>query len=204
MKLVLASDNKGKLKEMRSLLSGIDIEVLSKSEAGCDIVVPETGTTFEENARLKAQAVSNATGLAAIADDSGLEVVSLGGEPGVYSARYSGSHEHTDAQRNEYLLRKLENENDRRASSVSCVCCFFPNGDALYSRGECEGNLLFGIKGRGGFGYDPMFVPTGFDRSMGELTDEEKNAISHRGKSFIKIKAELRQYLENLTAGKEI
>jgi len=204
MRLVLASDNKGKLKEMRGLLSDMDIEVLSKSETGCTFEVEETGATFEENARIKALAVCKATGFAAIADDSGLEVFALSGEPGVYSARYSGSHEHSDEHRNSFLLGKLEGESDRRARFVSCVCCRFPNGDELCARGECEGSLLFEAKGDNGFGYDPIFVPAGFDRTMGELSADEKNAISHRGKSFLELKNKLWQYLNSLPTGKEI
>jgi len=194
MKIILASNNKGKLREMRQLLAELEVEVLSQREAGCDFEVEETGTTFEENARLKAAAVTEATGLPAVADDSGLEVLALGGEPGVYSARYSGSHDHSDSYRNEFLLKKMENVQHRGAKFVSCVCCIFPNGDALESRGECRGEILRAPSGENGFGYDPLFRPEGFEKTMGELDDFEKNAISHRGESFRAFKSALRGY----------
>lgn len=205
MKLILASNNKGKLKEMRSLLADLDIEVVSQREAGCDFEVDETGATFEENAFLKAQAVTKATGYPAVADDSGLEVKALGGAPGVYSARYSGSHEHSDRQRNDYLLKKLEGVADRSAKFVSCLCCTFPSGDILRSRGECRGELLYRESGGNGFGYDPLFRPLDFDRSMGELSDAEKNVVSHRGASFRDFKEQLWKYLEKtgFSDGKE-
>ena len=194
MKMILASNNKGKLREMRELLSGLGIEVLSQREAGFDIEVEETGTTFEENSYLKASAITAISGLPAVADDSGLMVDYLGGEPGVYSARYTGNHEDSDIDRYMYLLKKMEGVEDRKAKFVSAVCCTFPNGDIIRTRGECHGNILHAPVGEHGFGYDPIFGPDGQKGSMAELTDEEKNAISHRGKAVREFIEKLRDY----------
>ncbi len=199
MKMILASNNAHKMSEMRAILADLGVELLSQREAGCDFEVEETGTTFEENAYLKAIAVTRATGMPAIADDSGLEVDYLNGEPGVYSARYSGSHEHTDAQRNEYLLNKLEGVplEDRTARFVSSICCTFPNGDVLRARGTMEGKILFAPEGENGFGYDPLFLADGQSVTNGLLTAEQKNAISHRGKALRMLQEKLRNYYVN-------
>lgn len=193
-RLILASNNRKKLLELQAILEDTGIEVLSQREAGCDFEVDENGETFEENAYLKAIAVTQATGEAAIADDSGLCVDALDGEPGVYSARYTGNHEDTDEMRNDYLLSKLENVENRSARFVSCICCTLPNGDVLRARGECEGEILRESRGSLGFGYDPIFLPEGFSLSMGEISPEVKNAISHRAKALEKFKKELREY----------
>ena len=169
MKLILASNNANKLKEFRSLVADLDIELLSQKEAGCDFEVEETGTTFEENAYLKASAVTEATGIAAVADDSGLCVDALGGEPGIYSARYGLGHAASDEERYRYLLQKMEGVEDRSARFVCCICCTFPDGSVIRSRGECEGEILLAPKGQNGFGYDPVFHPLCLDKSMAEL-----------------------------------
>ena len=193
MKLILASNNANKLKEFRSLVADLDIELLSQKEAGCDFEVEETGTTFEENAYLKASAVTEATGIAAVADDSGLCVDALGGEPGIYSARYGLGHAASDEERYRYLLQKMEGVEDRSARFVCCICCTFPDGSVIRSRGECEGEILLAPKGQNGFGYDPVFHPLCLDKSMAELSREEKNAISHRGKALRAFIKELRK-----------
>ena len=193
MKLILASNNANKLREFRSLVADMDIELLSQREAGCDFEVDETGTTFEENAYLKASAVTAATGYAAVADDSGLCVDALNGEPGIYSARYGLGHAASDRERYEYLLQKLEGVEDRSARFVCCICCTFPDGSVIRSRGECEGEILHAPKGSGGFGYDPVFHHDCVDKAMAELTPEEKNAISHRGKALRAFIEELRK-----------
>ena len=193
MKLILASNNANKLKEFRSLVADLDIELLSQKEAGCDFEVEETGTTFEENAYLKASAVTEATGIAAVADDSGLCVDALGGEPGIYSARYGLGHTASDEERYRYLLQKMEGVKDRSARFVCCICCTFPDGSVIRSRGECEGEILLAPKGQNGFGYDPVFHPLCLDKSMAELSPEEKNAISHRGKALRAFIEELRK-----------
>ena len=184
MKLILASNNANKLKEFRSLVADLDIELLSQREAGCDFEVDENGSTFEENAFLKASAVTKATGLAAVADDSGLCVDALNGEPGIYSARYGAGHASSDSERYRYLLGKMKNITDRSARFVCCICCTFPDGRIITARGECEGEILTAPKGSGGFGYDPVFHPLCSDKGMAELTPEEKNAISHRGNAL--------------------
>lgn len=194
MKLVLASDNKNKLREFRTLFEGFGVELLSKADAGCMEEVEETGETFAENARIKAEAVMHATGLPAVADDSGLCVDALGGAPGVHSARYTGSHADSDKDRYELLLRNLGECTDRSARFVCSLCCAFPNGDILTAEAACEGNILQAPRGENGFGYDPVFRPDGFDCSMAELTMEEKNAISHRGKALAQFKHEWEKY----------
>ena len=194
--MILASNNAHKVFEVQAILADLGEKIIPQREAGCDFEVEETGTTFEENAYLKAIAVTRATGQPAIADDSGLEVDALGGEPGVYSARYTGNHEDTDEDRNNYLLKKLGDTpmEQRTARFVSCICLTFPNGDVLRSRGTMEGKILFAPRGSNGFGYDPLFQADGYDRSNGELTPEEKNAISHRGKALRQIRKELENY----------
>ena len=194
MRLILASNNKNKLREFKQLVEGMDIELLSQSEAGLHLDVEETGTTFEENAYLKAKAVPDALGCAAVADDSGLVVDALNGEPGVYSARYGPGHDASDEDRYNYLLNKLGDEKNRSARFVCCICCTMPDGTVLRSRGECEGEIMHGPKGSGGFGYDPVFKPDAVERGMAELTPDEKNAISHRGKALRAFAEELKRY----------
>lgn len=197
MRFVLASNNKKKLTELREILSDIGAEILSQREAGLELEVEETGTTFEENSKLKALAACDLLNLPAIADDSGLCVDALGGAPGVYSARYGGDACENDTQRYEYLLKNLEGAADRTARFVSVITCVFPNGDTITSRGECEGQILTEPKGAGGFGYDPVFLPDGCLKTMAEQTADEKNAISHRGKALREFKIKLREYYAN-------
>lgn len=196
MKLILASNNKNKLREFRQLIAGMDIELIGQRDAGCDFEVEETGATFEENAYLKCSAVTEATGIAAFADDSGLEVDALNGEPGVYSARYGPGHDASDAARYNYLLGKMENIEDRSARFVCCICCTMPNGDIIRARGECEGYIMRVPHGEGGFGYDPVFHPLCTDKGMAELTPEEKNEISHRGKALREFIKKLDEYMK--------
>lgn len=195
MKLILASNNAHKLREFREILSPLGIEIIPQSEAGCHFEVEETGATFEENAYLKAAAATRATGLPAVADDSGLVVDALGGEPGIYSARYTGNHGDTDEDRWKLVLKKMENVEQRSARFVSCISCTFPNGDRIDTRGECEGEIQHCATGKNGFGYDPIFRPVGYDCSTAELTPDEKNAISHRGKSLWEFYKKLKEYL---------
>ncbi len=194
MKLVLASDNAHKLTEFRELFAGSDVELVAKKDTGFTDEVDETGATFEENAFIKAEAVMRATGLAAIADDSGLCVDALDGAPGVNSARYTGDHADSDRDRYTLLLRNLEGAPDRAARFVSALCCVFPNGDVLRARGTCEGEILTSPRGENGFGYDPVFRPAGFSCSMAELTMEQKNAVSHRGRALRQFKTEWERY----------
>ena len=192
MRYILASNNKGKLKEIKALLSDFGSEVISQNEAGLSLEAEETGVTFEENALIKARAACEALSQPAIADDSGLAVESLGGAPGVYSARYGGCT--TDEERVSLLLRNLEGVENRSAKFVSCIACAFPNGDIITARGECEGRITDKPRGDGGFGYDPVFeIPT-IGKTMAELSPEEKNAVSHRGKALRIFKMKLREY----------
>lgn len=187
MKIIAATKNKNKLREFGEILRGF--EIISQEEAGVDIDVEETGTTFEENSMLKARAIFDATGIAAIADDSGLCVDALNGEPGVYSARYGGEG-YDDAGRVQLLLKNMENvpENERLARFVCAITLVDANG-VITARGECEGKIDYSPKGENGFGYDPVFFVEQFGKTMAEISPEEKNLISHRGKA-LKIFAE--------------
>lgn len=195
MKLVLASKNKKKLAEMNAILSGLGVEVCSEAEAGVDVDVEETGATFEENSLLKARAVMEASGMPAIADDSGLCVDCLGGAPGVYSARYGGGGL-DDTQRYRLLLENMKGQLTRAAKFVSVITCCFPNGDVLSARGECPGTIAYAPMGEGGFGYDPVFFVPELNKTFAQLTAEEKNAISHRGKALAAFQEKLKAYLE--------
>lgn len=194
MTFVMASNNGGKLREIREILSDMDIEVISQREAGCEVSAQETGTTFEENAYIKAIMATTLLGLPAIADDSGLCVDALDGAPGIYSARYGNGEAKTDAERMELLLKNLEDKTDRAARFVSCVCCTFPNGDVITARGECEGTITREPRGENGFGYDPIFLPSGMTMTMAEMPEETKNRISHRAKSLEEFKKGLIDY----------
>ena len=198
MKIILASNNKSKMREFRELLAGTDAETVSQRDAGCDFEVEETGTTFEENAFLKANAVMHATGCIAVADDSGLVVDALNGEPGIYSARYGYGHEASDEARNEYLLKRLGDEKQHSARFVCCICCCLPDGNTITARGECEGEILDAPRGSNGFGYDPLFRPLGYDVSMAELSADEKNAISHRGKAMREFIEKFKRYYNGI------
>ena len=183
MKLVLASKNEKKLKEMNEILSGLGIEVCLQADVGIDVDVEETGSTFEENSLLKAKAVMEASGLPAVADDSGLCVDALNGAPGVYSARYGGEGL-DDTARYKLLLASMPRGAARTAKFVSVITCCFPNGDVLTARGECPGTIAFAPMGEGGFGYDPVFFQPKLKKTFAQLSPEEKNAISHRGKAL--------------------
>ena len=195
MKLVLASQNQKKIKEMNEILAQLGIEVCSQAEAGVNLDVEETGTTFEENSLLKAHAVMEASGMPAIADDSGLCVDCLGGAPGVYSARYGGEGL-DDTARYKLLLENMRGQMPRTAKFVSVITCCFPNGDVITARGECPGTIAFAPMGEGGFGYDPVFFIPGLKKTFAQLTAEEKNAISHRGKALEGFKTKLEDYLK--------
>lgn len=183
MKVVLASHNKKKMVEMRTILSAMGVEVLSQAEVGVDLEPEETGTTFEENARIKARAVMEATGLPAIADDSGLMVDALDGQPGVYSARYGGPGL-DDTGRWQLLLKNMAGQTNRACKFVSVICCAFPDGGEVMARGECPGTLAQGPSGDGGFGYDPIFYLPQLGKTMAQLTPAEKNQISHRARAL--------------------
>lgn len=184
MKLVLASQNKHKLEEMQAILAQFGVEIVLQSELGISIDPEETGTTFEENSELKAAAVMEACGLPSIADDSGLVVDALGGEPGVYSHRFGNKN--SDEERCLYLLERMEHvaDPDRTARFVSVITCLFPDGRKLVARGTCEGMILHEMRGENGFGYDPLFFVPSQNKTFSELSGDEKNAISHRGNAL--------------------
>lgn len=184
MKVILASKNAHKLIELQAILGGLGMEVALESEYGLDIDVEETGTTFEENSFLKADAVMRASAMPVVADDSGLMVDALGGAPGVYSARYG--NQNSDAGRMALLLENLRGvpEEKRTAKFVSVITCLFPDGRKIVARGECAGTILTAPRGENGFGYDPVFFYPPEGKTLAELAPEEKNRISHRAKAL--------------------
>ena len=208
MVICAASNNAGKLKELRRILERMGHEVKSLRDLGIDLDPEETGTTFAENARIKAEAFCQASGLPTVADDSGLCVDALSGAPGVYSARYAGHHG-DDAANNAKLLHEMQDvpADKRAARFVSAVCFLLPDGRELLVEGECPGTVAFTETGTNGFGYDPLFVPDRVGmpdgttaentarRSYAELADAEKDAISHRGRAMEKLGAELPAFL---------
>ncbi len=184
MRLVLASRNPHKLGEMQTILGELGLEVVLESDVGVDVEVEETGTTFEENALLKARAVMEASGMAAIADDSGLMVDALDGAPGVYSARYGGLD--SDRARTELLLHNLRDvpQERRTARFVSAIACALPDGRVVTARGTCEGSILFETRGENGFGYDPVFYVPRLGMTFAQADGDAKNAVSHRGNAL--------------------
>ena len=180
--LVFATNNQHKIDEAQDIVKG-KLKLISLKEAGVDIDVDETETTFRGNAWLKAQAVWELTGLPCVADDSGLCVEALGGEPGVYSSRYAGeAGNHT--KNNEKLLKEMGGKSDRRAFFTTVLCLVGLDDTPMYIEGRVNGVILTEIQGRDGFGYDPLFCPDGDNRSFAEMSAAEKNAMSHRGRAF--------------------
>jgi len=192
-RLLLASNNRGKVAEYRRLLAGIPYQLVTPSELELDFSVAESGKSFEENAILKATAYAAASGLLTIADDSGLEVDALGGEPGVLSARYAGANA-SDSQRNEYLLSRLKHvPMERRQARFRCVIALAsPKGLIGTVSGECEGLIALEPKGEYGFGYDPVFYLPQMGKTMAELPLKEKNKLSHRARAAAKLKTLLK------------
>ena len=184
MKVILASKNQHKLTELSAILSQLGFEIALESEYGLDIDVEETGTTFEENSFLKADAVMKASGLPVLADDSGLMVDALDGAPGVYSARYG--HKASDKERTAYLLENMKDvpEERRGAKFVCVITCLFPDGRKIVARGECPGVIARAPHGENGFGYDPVFYLPEIGMTYAELPSEQKNALSHRARAL--------------------
>ena len=200
-KIIFATGNEGKMREIRSILGDMEVEVSSMKEAGLALEIEEDGVTFEEDARIKADAV--ATALAAqgkaqdcvvMADDSGLEIDYLNGEPGVYSARYLGE-ETPFSEKSRDLLRRLEDvpEEERGARFVCAIAAIFPDEETVIARGTIEGRIGRELRGDNGFGYDPIFYLPEYGRTAAELTDEEKNRISHRYRALEQMKEELKK-----------
>ena len=194
-KFVLATHNPGKLKEMGAILAQFGVEVVSPRDLGLTVDVEETGTTFAENAMLKAKAICAAAKLPAIADDSGLCVDALNGGPGVYSARY-GVEGLDDKGRYMLLLNSLRGQSTRTAHFTCAIACAFPNGDTLTAEGRCDGTIAYAPMGEGGFGYDPVFFVPELKKTFGQLTAEEKSAISHRGRALESFIGKLETYLK--------
>lgn len=188
--IILASNNKDKVKEVKEILKGYDI--ISMKEAGIDVDIEENGTTFEENALIKARVIMKLTGQITMADDSGLEIDYLNKAPGVYSARFMG-HDTSYDIKNKALIQKLEGVkgSDRSGRFVCAIAVCFPDGREIVKRGTMEGLIAEEIKGDNGFGYDPIVYLPEYGRTSGELAPEEKNKISHRGKALALIKEEL-------------
>ena len=186
MKVVLASKNRHKLEEISKITEKFDMELVLQSDLGVDIDVEENGTTFEENSFIKAEAVMKATGLPALADDSGIAVDALNGEPGVYSARYGFDESLDDWGRLELLLKNTEHVPDgqRQAQFVCVITMVTPDGQCIQARGEIHGELTREPAGENGFGYDPIFFYPPLGKTTAELSSEEKNAVSHRGNAL--------------------
>jgi XTP/dITP diphosphohydrolase len=197
MKFVLATSNAGKLREMREIFAQVGFaEFITQSDAKVTGEVEENGETFYDNALLKARYACEKTGLPAIADDSGLCVDALGGEPGVRSKRYGGGGL-SDGELCDLLLFNMRSMEQRRAKFVSTIVCVFPGGDIVSASGECAGEIARAKRGSGGFGYDPVFYIPEKDKTMAELDIAEKNGISHRGRALRQFKRELTKYLKN-------
>ena len=194
-RIVFATGNAGKMNEVRMILADLDAEVLSMKDAGISIDIEENGSTYEENALIKARAVAAATGDIVLADDSGLEIDSLGGEPGVYSARYLGE-DTSYSVKNANLIERLQGVPDekRTARFVCAIAAVLPDGQELTTRAAIEGRIGYEEKGTGGFGYDPIFYVPELHKTTAELTGEEKNLVSHRGKALQLMKEELKKY----------
>lgn len=200
-KLLIATNNRGKLREFKELLKGLPFELVGLAEVGITTVVEETGQTMRANARLKAKTLSARTGLLTLADDSGLEVDALGGAPGVLSSRYAGENA-TDAERVDYLLSKLKDVPwEKRTARFRCVIAItIPEGRVIFRSATCEGHIAFEPRGEHGFGYDPVFYFPRFGKTLAELPPEVKNRVSHRGKAARKARKVLEELAEHPTS----
>ncbi len=183
MKVIAATKNKGKIREMQEILSPLDIEIISQQEIGIDVDAEETGDTFERNALIKARAVAMICDYPVLADDSGLCVDCLGGAPGVRSSRYAGDGA-TDSDRINKLLTEMDGKTDRNAKFVTSVAFIFPNGREITASGEVHGVITDAPEGENGFGYDPIFYCTELKKTFAAASDEEKNSVSHRGRAL--------------------
>lgn len=194
MKIIFATGNQGKMKEIREIMADLNMDILSMKEAGCDVDIDENGTTFEENALIKARAIASVmTDAIVLADDSGLEVDYLNKEPGVHSARFMGEDTSYDIK-NKAIIDKLEGVEDskRTARFVCVIAAVYPDGTETTVRKTIEGQIGYEIKGENGFGYDLIFYVPEFGCTTAELTMDQKNKISHRGKALMAVKEEIR------------
>ncbi len=197
MQLLIATNNQGKLEEVRALLSGLPLELLTPADLGLELHVPEDGTTYAENAMKKAIAFALRTELVSLADDSGLEVDALGGAPGLYSARYHPKPGATDAERRTYLLENLSDKpRPWRARFRAAIAIAIPRASVQVVEGECPGEIIPEERGTGGFGYDPIFLISELGRTMAELSMDEKNRLSHRARAIMKARPILEALLK--------
>lgn len=183
MDLVIASNNAHKVKEIKNILGDKFGKIYTLRDLGINVDVEENGRTFYENALKKAKAISDIAHMAAIADDSGLEVDSLGGAPGLYSARYAGLHGDDNAN-NKQLLDNLKNKESRRANFICTVVLYLPDGDIISAEGKSYGTIIDAPRGENGFGYDPLFLSDEYSLTYAELSQDQKNSISHRAKAL--------------------
>lgn len=195
MKIVAATTNMGKVREFKEILSSAGCDVVSMHDVGIDVEVEETGSSFKENAEIKAKAVSMLCEYPVLADDSGLCVDALDGAPGLYSARFAGV-DADDNDRNKKLLEMLNGAENRHAEYVSAVALIFPDGRKIVTEGRVEGEILESEQGNGGFGYDPLFFCTEINKCFGLATPEEKNAVSHRGRALKQLCEILKEQAE--------
>lgn len=197
-RLLIATNNRGKMRELRTLLGDIDLALVTPEEIGLLLAVVEDGASYRENAEKKAVAFARASGLTALADDSGLEVDVLGGDPGLHSARYISKPGATDADRRAFLLRNLRDKpRPWTARFRAAVAISSPTGMTGSAEGECRGRIIPEERGTNGFGYDPIFLVDGTDQTMAELEPQDKNRVSHRGKAIVKARPILLQLLSN-------
>jgi XTP/dITP diphosphohydrolase len=192
MKIVFATNNKNKLREIKEIL-GPDFDIVSLDEIGCHEDIPETGNTLEENALQKAQFVCDRYNIGCFADDTGLEVEALDGAPGVHSARYAEGTDHDSEANMAKLLVNLDGENNRNARFRTIIVLLQPNEKPIYFEGRVDGNIATEKHGTEGFGYDPIFVPEGYDKSFAELGEDIKNTISHRARAVAKLSEYLKR-----------
>ena len=197
LKLIFATKNSGKIIEVRDILKDANIELVSLLGLSNDIDIIESGSTFEENARIKAESIYNAFGVPVIADDSGLSVDQLNGEPGVYSARYAGENA-SDDENNYKLLSELQRFPEPHSAKFICSAVYYDGKNYLSASGEVNGRIIKKAKGNNGFGYDPLFVPDGYNKTSAELSLDEKNKISHRAIAFKKLRNLIINSSENI------
>lgn len=190
MKLIIASNNKHKIYEIKKILGGVFEEILSLREAGIDHETVEDGSTFMENAVKKAREIAEISGCPSLADDSGITAHALGDEPGVFSARFAGVHGDDEAN-NALLLKRLSDKSDKSAHYTCAMALAYPDGGLVTAEGYMYGSITENRRGERGFGYDPIFIPEGEERTVAELSDDEKNAISHRGKALAELLSKL-------------
>jgi XTP/dITP diphosphohydrolase len=190
-RMIFASKNEGKVGEVKKILADLNIQILSLSDVDYAIEIEETGATFEENAKIKADVIFKEYKMPVIADDSGLSVEQLNGDPGVFSARYAGQPA-TDEKNNEKLLKNLEKFPQPHRARFICAAVYYFGTDFISAVGEVKGEIIKSPRGKGGFGYDPLFVPDGYRQTMAELSAEIKNKISHRFNAFNKLKNYIR------------